>query len=112
MLLCERPCSGGGGANFLVDAAAAAAALEAAPDSSWLVDELRCRVINQTSTCTCTECVPDGQPLESLSPIYQTIAAPADGLFAQRPGAAVSFFLCLSLPVCLSLCDIRIPRAR
>jgi hypothetical protein len=29
--------------------------------------------------------VPDGQPLESLSPVYQTIAAPADGLFAQRP---------------------------
>ena len=69
----------------MVDAAATAAALEAVPDSAWLVNELRCRVINQTSTCTCTECVPDGQPLESLSPVYQTIAAPADGLFAQRP---------------------------
>lgn len=60
-------------------------ALEATPECTWLVDELRCRVINQTSTCTCTECVPDGQPLESLSPIYKTVAAPEDGLFAQRP---------------------------
>lgn len=85
VLLCERPCSGGGGANFLVDAAATVAALEARPEFTWLVCELRCRIINQTSTCTCTECVPDGQPLESLSPIYQTIATPADGLFAPRP---------------------------
>jgi hypothetical protein len=84
VLLCERPCTGGGGGNFLIDAAKTAATLEREPESAWLVPELRCRAINQTSTCICTECVPDGQPLESVSPIFQTIAAPADGIFGQR----------------------------
>ena len=89
VLLCERGCTGGGGANFLVDAAATAAALERDSASAWLPEALRCRVINQTSTCTCTECVPDGQPLESIAPIMQTVAAPSAGAFA---GQERSFF--------------------
>eukprot|EP01046_Picozoa_sp_COSAG06_P046295 COSAG06_NODE_6540_length_2889_cov_20.829317_5_plen_264_part_00 len=78
VLLCERPCTGGGGGNFLVDAAATAAALEKKQDSAWLVPELQRRMVNQTSTCTCTECVPDGVPLKSLSPIMQTLSVPGN----------------------------------
>jgi hypothetical protein len=82
VLLCERPCGDGGGENFLIDPAQALRV--AGGEHEALGAALRRCVINQTSTCRCTECVPDGEPLVSQSPVWRSVATAAAGPFGGR----------------------------
>eukprot|EP01051_Picozoa_sp_SAG22_P019214 SAG22_NODE_3477_length_1688_cov_2.665198_1_plen_192_part_10 len=77
LLLCCRPCGRGGGQSFLVDAAAVMAGLQVRDPA--LAHKMLTEPINQTSTCTCVECVPDGVPLESVSPLVRSTGPPPAG---------------------------------